>query len=170
MSGLKRGEALGMIETKGLVASVEAADAMVKAAAVRLLGRVQTGGGLMTVLVAGDVAACKAATDAGAAAAERVGELRAVHVIPRPAPGLEWLLPHPPCTEPQEPPEPEGPDEEEEPGSPPPTKEALGRMTVSQLRAAARRIGGTGMTRQQIRYAKKDELLRRVEEALEREE
>ena len=72
-------EALGMIETKGLVASVEAADAMVKAANVRLIGKVHVGGGLVTVMVRGDVGAVKAATDAGAAAAERVGELISVH-------------------------------------------------------------------------------------------
>ena len=77
-------QALGMIETKGLVASIEAADAMVKAANVTLIGKEHVGGGLVTVMVRGDVGAVKAATDAGAAAAERVGELISVHVIPRP--------------------------------------------------------------------------------------
>ena len=77
-------QALGMIETKGLVASVEAADAMVKAANVTLIGKVHVGGGLVTVMVRGDVGAVTAATDAGAAAAERVGDLISVHVIPRP--------------------------------------------------------------------------------------
>lgn len=86
-------DALGMIETRGLVGAVEAADAMVKAANVSLVGRVQVGGGLVTVLVRGDVAAVKAATDAGAAAAQRVGELRSVHVIPRPHPEVELVLP-----------------------------------------------------------------------------
>ena len=86
-------EALGMIETKGLVASVEAADAMVKAANVRLIGKVHVGGGLVTVMVRGDVGAVKAATDAGAAAAERVGELISVHVIPRPHNEVEYILP-----------------------------------------------------------------------------
>ena len=76
--------ALGMIETKGLVGAVEAADAMVKAANVTLIGRVQVGGGLVTVMVRGDVGAVKAATDAGSAAAQKVGELVSVHVIPRP--------------------------------------------------------------------------------------
>jgi ethanolamine utilization protein EutM len=85
--------ALGMIETKGLVASVEAADAMVKAANVYLIGKVHVGGGLVTVMVRGDVGAVKAATDAGAAAAKRVGELIAVHVIPRPHPDVEYILP-----------------------------------------------------------------------------
>lgn len=86
-------QALGMIETKGLVASVEAADAMVKAANVTLIGKVHVGGGLVTVMVRGDVGAVKAATDAGAAAAERVGELISVHVIPRPHNEVEYILP-----------------------------------------------------------------------------
>ena len=86
-------EALGMIETKGLVASIEAADAMVKAADVRLLKKERVGGGLITVLITGDVGAVKAATDAGAAAAERVGELISVHVIPRPHGEVEFILP-----------------------------------------------------------------------------
>ncbi|MED4968837.1 BMC domain-containing protein [Parageobacillus toebii] len=85
--------ALGMIETKGLVGAIEAADAMVKAADVKLIGKVQVGGGLVTVLVRGDVGAVKAATDAGAAAAEKVGELISVHVIPRPHSDIELLLP-----------------------------------------------------------------------------
>lgn len=86
--------ALGMIETKGLVGSIEAADAMVKAANVTLIGKVHVGSGLVTVMVRGDVGAVKAATDAGAAAAERVGELVAVHVIPRPHDEVELLMPH----------------------------------------------------------------------------
>ena len=86
--------ALGMIETKGLVAAIEAADAMVKAANVTLIGKEHVGGGLVTVLVRGDVGAVKAATDAGAAAAQRVGELVSVHVIPRPHTEVESILPH----------------------------------------------------------------------------
>ena len=87
-------EALGMIETKGLIGSVEAADAMVKAANVKLVGKELVGGGLVTVFVRGDVGAVKAATDAGAAAAQRVGELLSVHVIPRPDGMVESILPH----------------------------------------------------------------------------
>ena len=87
-------EALGMIETKGMVGAVEAADAMVKAANVRLVGKERVGGGLVTVFVRGDVGAVKAATDAGAAAAQRVGELLSVHVIPRPDGMVESILPH----------------------------------------------------------------------------
>ena len=85
--------ALGMIETKGLVGAIEAADAMVKAANVTLVGKEHVGGGLVTVLVRGDVGAVKAATDAGAAAAESVGELVSVHVIPRPHNEIEGILP-----------------------------------------------------------------------------
>jgi ethanolamine utilization protein EutM len=85
--------ALGMIETKGLVGAIEAADAMVKAANVTLMGKVLVGGGLVTVMVRGDVGAVKAATDAGAAAASRVGELLSVHVIPRPHGEVEMILP-----------------------------------------------------------------------------
>jgi ethanolamine utilization protein EutM len=85
--------ALGMVETKGLVGAVEAADAMVKAANVSLIGSEYVGGGLVTVLVRGDVGAVKAATDAGAAAAKRVGELVSVHVIPRPHVEIEMILP-----------------------------------------------------------------------------
>lgn len=87
------GEALGMIETRGLVAMIEAADAMVKAAKVVLVGWEKIGSGYVTVLVRGDVAAVRAATDAGSAAARRVGELISVHVIPRPHASLEEGLP-----------------------------------------------------------------------------
>jgi ethanolamine utilization protein EutM len=82
-----------MVETKGLVGAVEAADAMVKAANVQLVGKVLVGGGLVTVMVRGDVGAVKAATDAGGAAAQRVGELISVHVIPRPHGDVEFILP-----------------------------------------------------------------------------
>ena len=85
--------ALGMVETKGLVGAIEAADAMVKAANVSLLGKKKVGGGYVTVMVRGDVGAVKAATDAGAAAAKRVGELVSVHVIPRPHEEVEMILP-----------------------------------------------------------------------------
>ena len=87
--------ALGMIETKGLVAAIEAADAMVKSANVQLIGKEQVGGGLVTVMVRGDVGAVKAATDAGAAAAEKVGELISVHVIARPHVEVDNILPKP---------------------------------------------------------------------------
>src|SRR5512141_1097593 len=85
--------ALGMVETKGLVGAIEAADAMVKAANVVLIGSEYVGGGFVTVMVRGDVGAVKAATDAGAAAAKRVGEVVSVHVIPRPHSDVEMILP-----------------------------------------------------------------------------
>jgi len=86
-------QALGMVETKGLVGAIEAADAMVKAANVHLIGKEHVGGGLVTVMVRGDVGAVKAATDAGASAAAKVGELVSVHVIPRPHGDVELILP-----------------------------------------------------------------------------
>jgi len=86
------GEALGMIETKSLIALIEAADAMVKAANVQLVNWEKTGGGYVTAIVRGDVAAVKAATEAGAAAASKVGELVSVHVIPRPANNLDKVF------------------------------------------------------------------------------
>lgn len=86
-------EALGMVETKGLVGAIEAADAMVKSANVQLVGYEKIGSGLVTVMVRGDVGAVKAAVDAGAAAAERVGKVESVHVIPRPHTDTEKLLP-----------------------------------------------------------------------------
>jgi microcompartment protein CcmL/EutN len=88
-------EALGLVETKGLIGSIEAADAMVKAANVVLIGKEYIGAGYVTVMVRGDVGAVKAATDAGAAAARRVGELVSVHVIPRPHAEVERILPKP---------------------------------------------------------------------------
>jgi ethanolamine utilization protein EutM len=86
-------EALGLVETKGLIGAIEAADAMVKAANVVLIGKEYIGAGYVTVMVRGDVGAVKAATDSGAAAARRVGELVSVHVIPRPHAEVERLLP-----------------------------------------------------------------------------
>ncbi len=86
-------EALGMVETKGLIGAIEAADAMVKAANVSLVGKEQIGSGLVTVMVRGDVGAVKASVDAGAAAAKRVGDLYGVHVIPRPHEDVENILP-----------------------------------------------------------------------------
>jgi ethanolamine utilization protein EutM len=87
--------ALGLVETRGLVGAIEAADAMVKAANVILIGREQIGGGLVTVMVRGDVGAVKAATDAGAVAAGKVGEVVSVHVIPRPHDEVEGILAKP---------------------------------------------------------------------------
>jgi len=86
------GDALGLVETRGLVGSIEAADAMVKAANVQLIGYEHIGGGYVTVMVRGDVGAVKAATDVGAEAAARVGEVVSIHVIPRPHAEVETIL------------------------------------------------------------------------------
>jgi ethanolamine utilization protein EutM len=90
---IKMKEALGMVETKGLIGAIEAADAMVKAANVRLIGKEQIGSGLVTVMVRGDTGAVKAAVDAGAVAAKAVGELYGIHVIPAPHDDVEGILP-----------------------------------------------------------------------------
>ena len=193
-----------MIETKGLVGSIEAADAMLKAANVTLASKTHVGGGLVTVMVRGDVGAVKAAVDAGAAAAERVGELISVHVIPRPADDVEYILdpltpPEPPADpEPKLEPEteraaePEAEMEPEPPAQPEPesepedpsleedpeeeahaveleslSEESMQRMTVARLRAVARALGATGMTRREIRFAKKEELIARILETQE---
>lgn len=176
-------QALGMIETRGLVASVEAADAMVKAAAVSLACKEQVGGGLVTVMVRGEVAAVKAAVSAGAAAAARVGELAAAHVIPRPHEEVERILKPPPAPQSDA----DGPPEKgpaappaagkgpEPPGQGGPTPErgrtgqpagpeglsdaVLEAMPVVRLRALARQLDLPGMTRREIRFAKKDGLL-----------
>lgn len=86
-------EALGLLETKGLIALIQASDAMVKSARVELVGFEKIGGGMVTIMVRGDVAACKAAVDAGAAAAQLLGEVVAVQVIPRPHEDLEHIFP-----------------------------------------------------------------------------
>lgn len=88
-------KALGMVETRGLVGAIEAADAMVKAANVKMEGKVHVGGGLVAIFVRGDVGAVKAATDAGGAAAQKVGDLVSVHVIPRPHSDIEFIIPKP---------------------------------------------------------------------------
>lgn len=94
MEGLRMGQqALGMLETRGLVAAIEGADAMVKAANVEMIGTEKIGSGLVTVMVRGDVGAVKAATEAGAEVAGRLGEVVAVHVIPRPHSSVELILP-----------------------------------------------------------------------------
>ena len=182
-------KALGMIETRGLVASIAAADAMVKAANVTLTCKERVGGGLVTVMVRGDVGAVKAAVDAGAAAAERVGELVSVHVIPRPHEELEGILTTPapvtptpkpprepeeappapvsppPVPQPEPQPDPEVPAEEEkaEEGEAVQlsdlTDEVLEAMPVVKLRSVDRSVGLDTMTRKEIRFAKKEELV-----------
>ena len=162
-------EALGMIETKGLVGAIEAADAMVKAANVKLIGKTLVGGGLVTVMVAGDVGAVKAATDAGAAAAARVGELISVHVIPRPHDELSYILP-----EPNSPTRNEAEVKaSESPRKPNSKKELsielseLGKMTVVSLRHFARQLSGLSISGRVISKANKETLLKEIEEYYE---
>ena len=191
--------ALGMIETYGYLAAVEALDSALKAANVSLVNVEKVKGGLVTVLVEGDVGAVKAAMDASAAAAERVGNVVSVHVIPRPAQDVWSMLakrPDSPCpppagpapeetpdpkkpqtkasagmTESQEEPEPQakeaggddGADAEPQPEEQEiPSAEQLGKMTVVQLRTLARKLKIANMTPQEIRFAKKQELIHAI--------
>jgi len=150
-----RGSALGMIETCGLVGAVEAADAMGKAAWVVLIGRETVGAGITTVFVRGTVGAVRAATEVGAEATRRVGELRSVHVIPRPDDQLESLLPGTesvtvPSGDPGR-----GPGR----GSRPVRPEDLATLSVSELRRVARGLPGISMSGREISRANKEALL-----------
>lgn len=221
-------KALGMIEVYGYLTAVEALDSALKAANVTRLDVVKVRGGLVTVLVEGDVGAVKAAMDASAAAAERIGTVVSVHVIPRPASDVERMLKgpgggskaDPPETEPEEPgkpepkePEPKGPEPEErkaeepkaeqpeadlepetpEPEAPEPeepaqaampepaeperkpeegkaaavTPEEMKAMSVDGLRRLARELEIPSMTRAEIRYAKKQELIQKITEFID---
>ncbi len=141
-------QALGLVETRGLVGAVEAADAGLKAANVRFLGSEYADAGLVTVMFSGDVAAVKAAVDAGAAAAERVGHLVSRHVIPRPHPDLDVLQ-----------------EDDEAPAAPVPMSGGrydlakLGRAKVVELRAMARRIPNFPIKGRDVARAGRDELL-----------
>lgn len=187
--------ALGLIETKGLVAAIEAADAMVKAANVTLLKKEHVGAGLVTIMVRGDVGAVKAATDAGAAAAERIGELRSVHVIARPHEDLEPMLrPKHPTNGPTKADLPDRtshnaavpafsdpdwmtaqvsaetesvPEQQPEVQLENLTCEELERMTVTKLRALARTLNVDSMTRKEIRFASKEVLVDAISDFLE---
>lgn len=136
-------QALGLIETRGLVGAIEAADAGVKAAPVKLLGTERTDPALVTVLFSGDVASVKAAVDAGAAAAERVGELVAVHVIPRPFPGLELMS--------------DSMENGTSGGAPPGMP--LSEMKVVDLRHKARQLETFPLKGRELSIANRDELL-----------
>ena len=181
-------QALGMIEVYGYLTAVEALDSALKAANVSRLGVEKVRGGLVTVLVEGDVGAVKAAMDASAAAAERVGTVISVHVIPRPADDVTRMLkggkepeePTPPTSpEPEEPSEPEISSEPEapvEPESEPAkaeeaekapqdvTVEEMQTMGVDALRRLARALEIKNMTRAEIRFAKKQELIQKITE------
>lgn len=184
-------KALGMIEVYGYLTAVEALDSALKAANVTRLDVVKVRGGLVTVLVEGDVGAVKAAMDASAAAAERIGTVVSVHVIPRPASDVERMLKGPgggPKMEPEEPeepePEPEAPEPEKpaqaampEPAEPERkpeagkaaavTPEEMKAMSVDGLRRLARELEIPSMTRAEIRYAKKQELIQKITEFID---
>ena len=182
-------KALGMIELYGYLAAVEALDSALKAANVSSLGATKVGGGLVTVMVEGDVGAVKASMDAAASAAERVGEVISVHVIPRPHESVGEMLkpPTPPAPEkspepdPEPKPEPElklEPEAEavpdnaviEEPVKAESyTEEMLEKMSVSKLRTIARELQVDNMTREQIRFGKKTELIQNILEFTGRE-
>jgi microcompartment protein CcmL/EutN len=154
--------ALGMIETRGLVAAIEAADAACKAANVKLVGKEYIGGGYVTIKIIGEVAAVKAAVDAGAAAAQRVGELVSVHVIPRPIDDLEMLI-YPektlealgakPSVDPVSLPETNSPEE---------LRSYLEGLSVMQLRSLARKIEEIELTGREISKATKEELIEKI--------
>lgn len=167
--------ALGLIETRGLVGSIEAADVMLKTANVRLIGKELVGGGLVTVQIVGDVAAVKAAVEAGATAVGRVGELVSQHVIPRPADDVEDILARPLTgnTEPPRPlPSPRPAPRPRKQPAPAPQPERTERadtstqdldtMTVHELRTLARTITGLGIQGRQISKANKELLIREI--------
>ncbi len=143
------GKALGLVETRGLVGALEAADAMLKAAEVTLIGREPALAGLITVKVIGEVAAVKAAVDAGAAAASRVGELLATHVIPRPDIQTESVVQESPAATPSVRP----------PATHPPSLAQLERMPVRELRRLARATPGFPLHGREISKANREDLL-----------
>ncbi|MBR2548351.1 MAG: BMC domain-containing protein [Eubacterium sp.] len=178
-------QALGMIEVRGRLGAVEGLDASLKAANVSLVSMIKVGGALTAFFVEGDTGAVKAAVDAGAAAAERVSELKSVHVIPRPAPAVREMIGMLPPTTPDGG-APKSAPAEEKPAAPAPVAEAaevnktaepdvapekdaqddapiadvpLEDMTVGDLRRKARAVEGFPLTKQEIKFAKKDELL-----------
>ncbi len=163
--------ALGMVETRGLVGSIEAADVMVKTANVHILGTEYVRNGLVTVKIIGEVAAVKAAVDAASAAAARVGQVVSTHVIPRPAAEVELILKRVPSTVQKEEKPParqtEWPDhpDSDHPSSltatavPDEYRAQLEAMTVPQLRTVARQEGGLGIAGRQISKANKDQLI-----------
>jgi len=192
-------KAIGMIETNGLLASIEAADAMLKAANVTLLSKERTGGGLMTVLVTGDVGAVKAAVDAGIAAAAKVGKVLSSHVIPRPHEEVADMLqeqhnpaapaatrqedaPLSPEEQPAEPEQPTGPEQpeqteeaESEPSDSIPselrkTEEELQAMKVVELRSLLRKLPHKTLTPEEIKYANRETLLQDIRRAYEAED
>ena len=161
------GQALGMIETKGIVGAVEAADVMVKAADVRLIGKELIGGDLVTVMVSGDVGAVKAAVDAGAAVARQVGELISVHIIPRPHEQIDMLLPQKTsdCSNKLPKDKITSPDKF--------TKEVLQSLAIDDLRQIARQTKGILIQAKELSRASKEQIINAILKAtvsLERNE
>ena len=153
-------DAIGMIETRGLVASVEASDAMLKAAQTALVSKTHVGGGLVTIIVTGEVAAVQASVDAGAAAASRVGQLVSQHVIPRPDPAVGEMLgraalPPVPPTPPAEPAEPATNASDQE----------LAALTLAQIRVIARQTPNLGLSHAEIGRARKADLIKALTDA-----
>lgn len=149
-----RQQALGFIETKGMVGAIEAADAMVKAADVSLIGKELIGGDLVTVIVKGDVGAVKAATDAGAAVVQQVGELISVHVIPRPHEDIDILLPKQSFSD-----QSDTFQKDEKLVLNEITTDTLQSLSVEQLREVARKTKGIAIHGRQISRAGKDQLI-----------
>jgi len=144
-------DAIGMIETRGLVAAIEATDAMLKAANTALVCKQHVGGGLVTVIVTGEVGAVKASVDAGAAAADRVGQLVSTHVIPRPANEVGEMIEKASIGEPSAAPEPGQPAAD--------ASVDLSAMTLAELRALAHGTPSIALTSTQIQRAKKADLI-----------
>ena len=163
-------KALGLIEVRGMVPAVEALDSALKAANVNRLDVVKVGGGLVSVLIEGDVGAVRAAVDAAQAAAEKVGTVISTHVIPRPAAEVTGMITPDPDPQPVQTPDPE-PEIEQKKGKLNyiPDIEEMKAMTVDRLRALARKLEITNMTRKEIRYANKTELIGKISEFLEKE-
>ena len=174
-------KALGLIEVRGMVPAVEALDSALKAANVNRLDVVKVGGGLVSVLIEGDVGAVRAAVDAAQAAAEKIGTVISTHVIPRPAEDVTQMITPAPDPQPIISEQPEDSSEvteevKEEPAEQKkgklayiPDVEEMKAMTVDKLRALARKLEITNMTRKEIRFANKTELIERILEFLEKE-
>ena len=174
-------KALGLIEVRGMVPAVEALDSALKAANVNRLDVVKVGGGLVSVLIEGDVGAVRAAVDAAQAAAEKIGTVISTHVIPRPAEDVTQMItpnpdPQPIISEQLEDSSEVTEEVKEEPAEQKkgklayiPDVEEMKAMTVDKLRALARKLEITNMTRKEIRFANKTELIERILEFLEKE-
>ena len=179
---MEENKALGMIEVKGRIGAVEGLDNALKAADVALVNMIKTGGGLTAFFIEGDVGAVKAAIESGVAAARKTGQVISAHVIPRPAECVRGMLRQEPDSKEDDPEEdvpkeddPEGETETEEPKSPDlregdetgSPSNPLELMTVAQLRALAREMEQIPMSRQEIKFAKKGELIEAIDSCAE---